>query len=317
MNFPKIRQVSNMVRIVRDHHDFQGMDGDTPIFRHVSEYPSLRFTGTVKIHGTNASIDCNGKCYSRTRQIIVGDDNYGFAVFASGLPEDIVEMIKSAGDRVFGEWCGQGINSGCGIQKLSRRWIIFSVLQSDVFSYPIFKESELKRLNEYDIYSIMQFGTYKMEVDFNHPEMSDFAALVESVESHCPVAEYFGVDGIGEGIVWTCDDEIRTDLWFKTKGDKHSATKVKRVKFNDIEKVASLVDFVEKTVTDIRLNQGIEALKADGKRIEMESTGDYLRWVFDDIIAEESELLESSGLEKKDIGKAISERARAFWFNEV
>ncbi len=47
--FPSIEQFRHAVRAVRDRASFNG----TPV-------PTLRFRGTVKLHGTNAGIHDNG-----------------------------------------------------------------------------------------------------------------------------------------------------------------------------------------------------------------------------------------------------------------
>ena len=65
-----------------------------------------------------------------------------------------------------------------------------------------------------------------------------FIELVEEVEKECPVSKQFNVSGIGEGIVWTTEYKGET-YRFKTKGEKHSVSKVKTVVPIDIEKINS------------------------------------------------------------------------------
>jgi hypothetical protein len=65
------------------------------------------------------------------------------------------------------------------------------------------------------------------------------------------------------------------------------------------------------------LNQGLEYLDEMGLEFSRKSTGDYLRWVFNDILNEESDTLEASGLTKKDIGSPISRKAKVFYFNKL
>jgi hypothetical protein len=50
--FTDIGQYRQVVREVRSHHDFAGKDanGDA-IYSHTSPYPTLKFRGTVKLHG--------------------------------------------------------------------------------------------------------------------------------------------------------------------------------------------------------------------------------------------------------------------------
>jgi len=49
----------------------------------------------------------------------------------------------------------------------------------------------------------------------------------------------------------------------------------------------------------------------------MPTTGDYLRWVVTDILKEEADTMEASGLTAKDVGGAISKKAKMYWFAKV
>lgn len=99
-------------------------------------------TITQKIHGTNAQIRVyevvdptglndlvvfEGKNYkvqasSRTRDIFVGDDNFGFARYVFDNKQEIVEKL-GVGTH-YGEWAGPGINSGEGLSE--KKFVIFN-----------------------------------------------------------------------------------------------------------------------------------------------------------------------------------------------
>ena len=49
--------------------------------------------------------------------------------------------------------------------------------------------------------------------------------------------------------------------------------------------------------------------------LETKSTGDYLRWVVNDVIKEENDTIIANGINIKKIGSAISAKARMFWLN--
>lgn len=76
-------------------------------------------TFTEKIDGTNACIvigdDRILSTQSRTRIIIPGDDNFGFAKWAYENEAALVEQLGPG--RWFGEWWGQGIQRGYDQQK--------------------------------------------------------------------------------------------------------------------------------------------------------------------------------------------------------
>jgi len=328
IKFPKIGQFKDVIRHVRTRHDYQGKDeSDAPIYRHDSPYPTLTFEGTIKLHGTNAAIvfdaDGNYHIQSRSRVINVVSDNAGFAAFVAGLPE---EFMKNAPRNfaVYGEWCGGNIQSGVAINGLPKMFVIFAYrdLENDCwlrFPEDDVDEDFLKTANDANIYHIWQFPKYTLEIDFNHPELvqNEIIKLVEAVEAECPVGKHFGNSGIGEGIVWKCLDDLSSEFWFKTKGEKHSVSKVRTVAEVDVEKMNSVKEFVDATVTTNRLEQGLDVLKERNIPLDMKSTGDYLRWVVTDILEEEAAMLGASGLCAKDVGGEISRRAREFWFNQV
>lgn len=57
IKFPSIEQYRNIIREVKTNHDYQGKDeSEQPIYQHLSSYPIIKFEGTVKLHGTNASV---------------------------------------------------------------------------------------------------------------------------------------------------------------------------------------------------------------------------------------------------------------------
>ena len=84
-----------------------------------------------------------------------------------------------------------------------------------------------------------------------------------------------------------------------------------------LKKVNSVNEFVEYTVTESRLNQGIEKVFGFNQPLDVKKTGDFLRWVYNDIIKEETDTLEGNGLIGKDVSSAISNKARLWLFDEL
>ena len=81
---------------------------------------------TEKIDGTNAQVyitdDGKMRFGSRTRWITPGDDNFGFARWATDNKE---ELLKLGPGRHFGEWWGRGIQRNYGLNY--RRFSLFNV----------------------------------------------------------------------------------------------------------------------------------------------------------------------------------------------
>jgi hypothetical protein len=294
------------------------------------DYPTLNFIGTTKLHGTNS-----GVCYtkedgiwvqSRNRVISVQKDNAGFAFFVESRKHWFEEIMQSLYKEnyiitIFGEYCGGNIQKGVALCELSKRFVIFSIKYTNIeddgdhwYEIPKIKNEELDIYNIYD----NKFPKYGVSIDFHTPEKSQnkMIKLVEEVEKECPFAKAFGISGIGEGIVFSSFDESgkRTHI-FKVKGEKHSSSKVKTLASVDIEKVNNIIEFIEYAVTENRLNQGIEQVfYSNSEPINVSKTGDFLRWVVNDIIKEELDTMVKNGLEPKDVGKYISNKARPWFF---
>lgn len=312
--FPKIGQFRDVINHVKQKTRFVGLD-DTgeALFDATLPLPKMVFEGTVKLHGTNAAVVRNVNdvihFQSRERIITPADDNAGFAAWASTINWDRF-LLPYDGFRdvaVFGEWCGGNIQQGVAINQLPKMFVIFKVLADGQWFH-----TESLSWPEKRIFNIRQFPKFEVEVDFENPQyiQNKLIEITETVEAECPFGKAFHVSGVGEGVVWTAVTD--KSLIFKVKGEKHSASKVKRLASVDMDLVASIEEFVENTVTENRLNQGLENVTLDVK-----STGDFIRWVFNDIITEEVDVIEASGLEPKNIGKYVSYKAKKFFFERI
>jgi len=330
VKFPKIGQFRDVIRHVRERHDFKCCDeSGKAVYEHTEDYPTLKFSGTVKMHGTNASIVLDENrvvtVQDRRRVIRVGvDDNVGFASFVESLPDSIFQQFPT-NHAIFGEWCGSNIQKGVALNQLPKMFVIFAVknIESgdwlDINANPLFDEEFLELLNSYQIYLSSQFGTFDIVIDFNNPELISplLSDITNSVETECPVGKFFGVSGVGEGAVWNLDGSRTSDYRFKVKGEKHSVSKVKTLAPVDIAKLATVKEFVDMVVTEQRLEQGIAVLVEQGVPIERKSTGDFMRWFINDVMSEESDQLTGNGLNAKDVGSAISAAIKPFWFRQT
>jgi hypothetical protein len=324
--FTEIGQFRNVVREVRSHWDYQGRDanGDA-IYQHSTPYPTLTFRGTVKLHGTNSAIvlykeDDHVEFQSRENVLILeGDeplDNAGF--MRTMLTKDYRKLFAGIEFNdycaIYGEWCGQGIQKSVGITQLPKMFVIFGIKIDEV--YQDMKNFTHLKIEDEQIYNIMQFPNFSISIDFNSPELmqNKLIELTESVEKECPVAKYFGIEGIGEGIVWEYVNGEERYI-FKVKGEKHQNSKVKTLTTVDVEAVENINSFIEYAVTENRLLQGVDKMKELGLPIEPKTTGDYLRWVYNDVVKEETDTMIANGIDQKKIGSAISAKARIFWLN--
>jgi hypothetical protein len=304
--YPSTEQFRNVIKEVQYHHKNE-------------KQPTLEFMGSVKLHGTNASVCKSGTeywCQSRNNIITPDADNAGFAAWAyqqdldslfSQIPADVVV--------VYGEWCGGNIQSGVAISGLPKMFVIFKILADGVWLSP----EQVKKVKTDFTYNIWDFQTWSISIDFDRPGLiqNKLIELTEAVERECPVGKAFGSIGVGEGIVWTCvtPGYSSSRFTFKVKGEKHSVSKVKVLAAVDVEKVGSVNEFVDNTLTEARLNQGLEFLREQGLAVDQTSTGAFLKWIVGDILKEETDTMEASLLDKKDVTGVLSKKAREWFFS--
>lgn len=102
-------------------------------------------------------------------------------------------------------------------------------------------------------------------------------------------------------------------LEFKTKGAKHKGTKNSRLVQIAPEVLASRQAFADAVTTESRLEQGYDLLRVQLGSVGMDHIGAFLAWFGKDVIKEEADTLESSGLSRQDVMGDINRRASA-WF---
>jgi len=327
IKYPKIKQFRDVVRNVRLKHDFQGLDeNEKSIYEHKTPYPIIDFVGKVKSHGTNSAIviqDDEVTFQSGIRTISVKHDNAGFACFAHGLnPKELFGELDNV--VIFGEFCGGNIQKGVALNQLSKRFVIFgvkSLLTDEWINIRDLGFDDVRFANK-NVFTVDSFKQFEISIDFNEPELAQekLIRFTDEVEEKCPIGDYFGVTGIGEGIVYSpVDVELMQDseFWFKVKGEKHSSSKVKTLAPVDIEKLNSIKEFIDCVVTENRLEQGIQHLKEMEVSIERKNTGAFMKWMISDIVSEELDLMTGNGLILKDVQRSISNASREFWFKHT
>jgi hypothetical protein len=334
INYPSIDQFRSVITSINRRYNFTGLDenGEAIYDSSVSK-TVLTFKGTVKLHGTNAGVSFNAPsgmwAQSRENIITPEKDNAGFAFFVHSnetafmrLFHDVavnndMDMHKNT-ITIYGEWCGSGIQKGVGISGIQKSFFIFGVK----ITPHVQSEEELKnnpaywvdytylRNTEVKIYNIDDFQTWSIDIDFNMPQLvqNQLGELTNRVEKECPVSKFFGLSGVGEGIVWSCEVGGVVHR-FKVKGEKHSSSKVKTLAAVDIDKLNSIGDFIEHTVTENRFNQALENIFPDSE-LDIRMLGNLIKWVINDIIKEESDTMFVNGLEPKDVNKFVSQKVK-------
>lgn len=284
-------------------------------------------TGTVKVHGTNASVVYNPSTdelypQSRNNVIGVGSDNQGFAMFVEQHRQTFLDYLKPlAVDKpvvLYGEWAGKGIGKGTAINKLNHRVLItFDIFERDGMDddgAPILRRIDVPRLHvpDLNIYDVSAFDLYGEQtafwVDVNSVDLQEVIdrlnRLVLSVEAQCPVAAFFGVEGNGEGIVFSTrlgEGKIKRFKVVSSKFSSHKTEPKMPVTIDPVEKKA-IDELVSYLLTDARYAQGVQEVGF----YTMKQFGDLIKWVTRDILDEEQEAIVASGFEWKQIAKAIT-----------
>lgn len=343
VKFPKIKQFRNVIDEIRARAQFKGLGEDgMPIMDRAAVLPKVKFVGTVKMHGTNASVRKNLKGeivpQSRNRTLKIDNDNAGFANYAltdvgEGYWQDMLVIdaedvglasrVEDPQLTVYGEWCGGNIQKGIALTGLDKMFVVFAVRLGTGDDTIWLGRKYIERFNhpEHQIYNCFMFETFTVEIDFETPSLiqNGLVDITEAVEKQCPVGAAFGASGIGEGVVWRPDPEIHPNMnedrfWFKVKGAKHSDSKVKELVPIDPEKVKSISEFVNSVTTDHRLQKGIDYLEENGFEVSKQSTGHFLQWLRDDILEEEADVMDASNLDRKDVMKYINEQGKRWFF---
>jgi hypothetical protein len=330
--YPSIEQFRNAIHKVTCAARHAGVDvnGD-PVYDHTKILPVLTYEGTVKLHGTNAAIGkdfSTGEVWFQSREnvITLEKDNAGFVRHFHDKLDVINALalkavgVEQGGVIIFGEWCGGNIQQNVGIAGLSKRFVVFGAQIGGSWA----PKSDVEKLKNESIgiYNIYDIPSESIEIDFNKPEIAQnkLSELTIKVEESCPFAKAHGVDGVGEGIVWKCVTAgwESPDYYFKVKGEKHSASKVKTLAAVDVELVASQREFAEKTVTENRCRQGIDKLREADLKTDRSSLGQFIKWVQADVEKEESDTAKASNIDLKKAAGEITKAARTWFFkNEL
>lgn len=300
------------------------------------ERPVVDFEGTVKLHGTNAGIRLLGigirpVALARTRVATVMSDNHGFAMFLEGIPQDIFDEIyidnngmnQNTAVTIFGEWCGGNIQGGVALSGCPKHFVAFAATCDDMttengyryIDYNIFS----REMNGLGLHDIREIPAFEITIDFRLGNQDEVVAQltkwVEEVEACCPWAkEKFGVEGIGEGIVFFRKDDPTNNYWiFKIKGDKHSKGgdrhKGKLVEI-DLVKVESVSECVDVILTEARM---IQMMFDNNFTYDPRNIGPFLKAVCVDCVKEQIDVVVENGLQWDDVAKVVQTRARN-WF---
>jgi tRNA-binding EMAP/Myf-like protein len=325
IGWPSIELLHHVRAGMRSTAELQG----TPL-------PRVAYRAKVKLDGTNAAVqihpDGSVLAQSRSQILGAGSDNMGFGGWVAKHSAYFAALSREQLLVVFGEWCGQGIQKRAAISQIGRKvFVVFAVQLGAGTSAPARMEVEPARLRELlpehpDVF-VLPWIDASFELDFADDERARreaerISAEVDRIELEDPwVRAWFGVQGLGEGIVLyphlngeaVVDRQRLSELMFKAKGEKHQTVRQKKAAQLEPEVAHGIQAFVELVLPEPRLEQGIT--EACTGTPDMKQVGAFLKWIAHDVQKECSAELAAAGLTWQQANRAVSDKARS-WFRE-
>lgn len=341
LKWPSIEQYRNVIRNVQHRAQYKGKDeSGEAIMDRGAALPTLKFEGTVKLHGTNAAVvsSPNGEMWAQSRENIlsVEKDNAGFAAFFE-MRRDVFAGIANRAARahpnsegkdiaIYGEWCGGNIQKGVAICGLPKMFVVFGIALVDEAGERTYltRKQVLEALDSAEvaidnsIFCAWSFPTFSVEIDFANPHLAQNALneITLAVENECPVGKAFGVSGVGEGVVWRCVEPgyESSDFWFKVKGEAHSKSKVRTLATVDVERIESVKALAAKLANPERLAQMHQQVfdTLNGGSTDVKRTGDFIKAVMSDALKEELDTIEASGFTTKELSSPMCTICRSY-----
>lgn len=335
--YPSIGQFREVIAEVVKRTQWIGKDADgKDIYNYTKTLPMIKFSGTVKLHGTNSGVLMNNNvkpwAVSRTKVILPTptNDNAEFAKFVEKNQDVFAKLINYVSSvyrinlnentiGLYGEWAGKKIQKGVAIANIDRFFTIFGIKVIPFDGLPSWVDCGIPNMESPDhrIFNIKYFKMYEVIVDFANPQLAqnDIVAMTQEVDNECPVGKAFGQTGVGEGIVFTATYENKR-YQFKSKGLKHTVSKVKTIASIDVDNVNGVNTFVDYSLTENRLNQAIERVfTMNNIKPSFDKIPVFVSWVVKDILAEEKDTIEKNNLLEKDVTKEIGKRT-VTWFRK-
>lgn len=342
VKMPKIQNTNDVLNFLSYEKQFIGLTGDKePIFGRL-QLPEFEILGSVKLHGTNAAVvfkindlddfeTASFHTQSKNTAFKEGTLNghFDFNLFVNqnisnfrDLAKKVTEEIEhlQVGDIItlFGEWAGPGIQKGVAISNIeNRKFFLFSALLNDEYL-----DIKHVKTNWNRIHNIYEYETFQLTVNNTQLDVlkNEIDKLVSYVEEKCPVAKLFGVDGIGEGIVWIGHfihplSNKLVNVKFKSKGEKHAISqKDTRTKIEAPELSENVIFVINEIDVENRVHQMINE-HFEGVLPGRSATGKIIELVLNDIALEETLLMTNNNVEFHEIKPFLTKRIVNYYFS--
>lgn len=311
MKFPSIKQYREVIKE----------------YRKLGLYGEVDVIGFPKGHGSNArvvflgpeDVVAHGKEHQWTAEL---KDGYGFYDWVQTHRDALltwarilkIEYPIDYPFEICGEWMGGNVAKGSSCEDMEKFLLVFRVGYSRLNEHGNWK---MQFINDDDfrieepamrMFDVRNMGQYIVTINTDHPELAqnELARITTEVETDCPIAKYLGgASSKGEGVVWWCKANKDRHLVFKVKGKKHSGSKIRELATVNPEQVAGAKAFIDYACTENRMEQAVQ----ETGNIEKANMSAFLKWLHADIVKEESDTLQTNGLNYKDLQQRISDKA--------
>lgn len=348
IKYPSIKNFPEFFKEFKHHMCYIGPDKTgEPLYDLEKTLPIVDVVCTIKTHGTNASVVLSPKndvyAQSKANVLKLTEDNAGFANYVDQHSDTFFSLLDNIRNNVvtntlllddtyvtvYGEWIGKGIQKGCAIHQIEHKtFIVFGIKitidnESTWVDYSKIEELVPSNTN-INLFNIFNFKTYNISLDLNDIGQSIHVLneIMLEIEDECPVGNYFGFKGIGEGLVGYFKYDGETHR-FKVKGLAHGkAEKASRIKMpltpEQLELLSNKKRVAETVTPQWRLEQGLSEVfdLINGGELTNQKIGDYIKWVINDIVKEDISVIQENNLILKDVTKDISIIARNYYFEQ-
>jgi len=144
VKYPSTGQFRNAIHNLKSALTFAGVDeNNNAVYDTTKELPLVDFVGTVKVHGTNASLimfeDQTIYCQSKERLLSFGHDNAGFWEAMQHIEtKELFDKVKTQYLKlnnkepeypiiIAGEWAGKAIQKSVAVSEVDKFFMIFGI----------------------------------------------------------------------------------------------------------------------------------------------------------------------------------------------
>lgn len=294
---------------------------------------SLRFLGSIKVHGTNAGLIHRGsdniiygQGRNRTMTLDAGNQ-FGFAEWYTDTQRNLAlqyifkwirEEFKVDSNQnivLYGEFAGPDIQykpKNLAVKFLKNKSFFGFACQTK----PEGRWLDLRKMGanienrDLDIYNTFQFQQFEITIELTPEGIlnagEELKKMAQQVQDECPIGKALGIPNkVGEGIVFATNSEEGSSWMsnvFKAKGSLFSESKdddgpdpehETKAKNSKETHRLKIQAFAKKHLTEHRMDKAWDALSETGQEIKLSFIPAFVEWLAHDVALEEKDAYEA------------------------